>query len=741
VWSFRDIPIKQKLVRAIMLTSTVVLLLTAIVLIIFEFISYRLDLQRSTLIRAQVIGNSSTAALRFDDEEGAREILSALRADRSITAAALYKNGRLFSFHPATLNPSRDLPTFVPERDVRFAKGELVLIEPVLLDNREIGTIYLQASLNPLYSRFKLHGAIVAAVLGVSVLAAYLLSSFLQKIISHPILELAQTARTVSERKDYSVRARKSGADELGALTDAFNDMLTQIHERDLALLESRQRLHLALKGSQTGTWDWDTLSGRLIWDEFMHELFGTKPGQFAGTYDAYLDRVHPEDRDRVHKAAENAMADKREYECEFRIIHPDESAHVMVARGRAFYDEGGSPVRMTGICMDISERKRAEEARRESEERMRSVVDHVVDGIITIDEAGKVESFNPAAEKIFGRTAAETIGQNVKILMPEPYHTEHDGYLQNYMRTGHRKIIGIGREVSGKRKDGTVFPLELAVSEFKLGPRRLFTGIVRDITERKRSEEEIRRLNAELEQRVLVRTAELAAINRELEAFTYSVSHDLRAPLRHIDGFAQILQEELGAQVDPMALHYLRRIRKGTQNMGQLVDDLLNFARIGRQELQRQHIDLNSIVEEVIFDLKPELQKRNLDWRVGRLPWAQCDPGLIKQVFTNLLSNAIKYTSPRETAVIEVQQVDKEGERAIMVRDNGVGFDMRYIDKLFGVFQRLHRPEEFEGTGVGLATVQRIVHRHGGRIWAEAEIDRGAAFYFTLEGIMTGRS
>ena len=226
---------------------------------------------------------------------------------------------------------------------------------------------------------------------------------------------------------------------------------------------------------------------------------------------------------------------------------------------------------------------------------------------------------------------------------------------------------------------------------------------------------------------------ARLAAANRELEAFTYSVSHDLRAPLRHISGFSKILSEEFTESLPPEAQHNVQRIAEGTRRMGELVDDLLNLGRVGRRELSRQVAGLRSIVDDVIESLKPDIGDRQVEWKIGELPFAECDAGLMRQVFQNLLANALKFTRPRAQAVIEIGQEQRDGVPVIFVRDNGVGFSMKYADKLFGVFQRLHRTEDFEGTGVGLATVQRIIQKHGGRIWAEAELDRGAAFYFTL--------
>jgi light-regulated signal transduction histidine kinase (bacteriophytochrome) len=275
---------------------------------------------------------------------------------------------------------------------------------------------------------------------------------------------------------------------------------------------------------------------------------------------------------------------------------------------------------------------------------------------------------------------------------------------------------------------------------EVTAGPVTDKQGIVRggvaafrDITQRKADEQKIRELNNELEERVIQRTAQLEEANKELEAFTYSVSHDLRAPLRHIAGFSKMLAEGAGVSLPPEAQHYLQRIQDGTRRMGTLVDDLLNLARIGRHELRLQVTGLDSIIRDVIADLAPDLEGRKIEWKIGKLPYVEGDPALLKVVFQNLLSNAVKYTRPRADATIEVLVDQLDGEQVVCVRDNGVGFNMKYADKLFGVFQRLHRAEDFEGTGVGLATVHRIVQKHGGRIWAKAELDKGAAFYVSL--------
>lgn len=377
----------------------------------------------------------------------------------------------------------------------------------------------------------------------------------------------------------------------------------------------------------------------------------------------------------------------------------------------------------------DVTQRKQLAERHRENELRFRLLIDAVKDyAIISLDADGLVTTWNTGAERLKGYSSGEIIGQHMSRFYPQAdiARRKPDQELQQAASTGHMEDQGWR-----VRKDGSHFWAEVAITAVHDSAGKLigFLKIAKDITAKRDAEDQIQKLNSELTQRV----EELGTVNRELESFSYSVSHDLRAPLRHVDGFARILKEEYSPTLPEDAIRYLDRILEAATHMGQLIDDLLNLARIGRREMKREGVRIANVVKQAIAELPSEAQERHIEWRIEPLPEMNCDAGLLKLVFTNLLSNAVKFTRKQPIAVIEIGARMTGGVATIFVRDNGVGFDPRYADKLFGVFQRLHRHEDFEGTGVGLATVQRIIRRHGGEIWAESQVNSGTTFSFTL--------
>jgi PAS domain S-box-containing protein len=353
--------------------------------------------------------------------------------------------------------------------------------------------------------------------------------------------------------------------------------------------------------------------------------------------------------------------------------------------------------------------------------------VNHAADAFYLHDAQGTILDVNRQACESLGYSREELIG-----MTPYDFDVGFGRSFHDQMRARLDAGEVIAIDTRHRRKDGSVFPVEVRIRPFWQGERRFSVSLARDITERKRAQEEIHRLNQELEQRVLDRTAQLEATNKELEAFAYSVSHDLRAPLRHIDGFLELLQQRMGGKLDERSQHYMTVISYSARRMGQLIDDLLSFSRMGRNEMSKTPVDLGVLVQEVIREFSPE-KGRSIHWRITTLPTVTGDRAMLRLVLVNLIANALKFTQGRSQTEIEIGCQAGDKETIIFIRDNGVGFDMAYADKLFGVFQRLHRADEFEGTGIGLANVRRIIQRHGGRTWAEGVINQGATFYFSL--------
>ena len=394
------------------------------------------------------------------------------------------------------------------------------------------------------------------------------------------------------------------------------------------------------------------------------------------------------------------------------------------------FLDENEKPYQYISFCSDITKRVKLEE----QQALFVSIVNSSEDAIVTRDLEGSITSWNHGAENLFGYKTAESIGKNISMLVPESRLKEESDIMEK---------VKLGESINHYdtqrlKKDGSLLNISLTISPIKDSSNTIIgaSKIERDITARKLIEAEIKTLNEGLELKVKERTAELESVNKELEAFSYSVSHDLRAPLRAINGYAKMIAEDYSALFDGDGNRLLEVIRTSAKGMGLLIDDLLTFSRLGRKGLNRSVIDMTQLTKAIFIE-SGEINTHNATIIVNELHPVVADPTLIKQVVMNLVLNAIKYSSKADKPHIEVSSVQEDNFIVYSVKDNGVGFDMKYADKLFGVFQRLHSAKEFEGSGVGLALVQRIILKHGGKVGAEGKVNEGAVFYFSLPVIL----
>jgi PAS domain S-box-containing protein len=470
---------------------------------------------------------------------------------------------------------------------------------------------------------------------------------------------------------------------------------------------------------------------------ERVAALYGVSVDALNEDASTALQRLHPDDRwllERIDTSRRTLTPMRAEY----RVRHPTRGDVWVSLNSQPVAEPDGSTV-WQGTLTDITTRKTSQLALAQSEAQFEAVFANLAEGILVFTPDGHMTHSNPAAATMHDLVAPEA---------PDDLR----GFIAQFeLRDERGELIPVRDWPLSRILRGEVLSeVEAQVRHLALGWTKFFSyagslvrdaqgqtrfGIVRvrDITAAKHAEAEIHALNTRLEQRVKERTAELEVAVKELEAFTYSVSHDLRAPLRALDGFSQAILQDFSAQVPETGQRYLKIIRESAQKMGQLIDDLLSFSRVGRQQPKMRAVDHTLLVRNALQQLAPMREGRQVDVRVGALPHAEGDPAMLHQVWINLLSNALKYSRKSEAAVIEVGALHEPGGPVYFVRDNGVGFDMRYAHKLFGVFERLHRADEFEGTGVGLAIVQRIVQRHGGSVRAEAAPGRGATFFFQL--------
>lgn len=502
-------------------------------------------------------------------------------------------------------------------------------------------------------------------------------------------------------------------------------------------IIREQRQLTDILEGTNVGTWEWNVQTGETEFNECWANIVGYTLDELAPiSIQTWEKLAHPDDLIISGELLEKHFkGETPHYECQARMRHKNGSWVWVLDRGRVHsWTEDGKPLMMSGTHQDITELMHNSEALKKSEESFRSVVESSPIGFFVTNDQSILEYANKEMSHIMGYPLEELIGNNLKdALDEESFALVRDRYFRRLQ----------GEEVPNRyeftltRKDGKKRQVELAAVLFEdsSGNKKII-GQILDITERKKAEEEVRRLNEELEQRVIMRTEQLESANSEMEAFTYSVSHDLRAPLRAIDGYARILLEEYSSVLDEEGQRLFHVICKNSQKMSRLIDDLLAFSRLNRTEMRTTTINMQELVDSIYQELTSPEERERINWVIHPLASISGDISLMQQVWSNLISNAIKFSSKVDNPTIEVGCTPREIETTYYIRDNGAGFDMQYAHQLFGVFHRLHNERDFEGTGVGLAIVQRIIQRHGGRVWGKGEVGVGATFYFTLPHI-----
>ncbi len=558
--------------------------------------------------------------------------------------------------------------------------------------------------------------------------------------------EKAVLERTQSELRKAYAEVEQRVTERTADLARANASLQAEIKERhqvEEKLRQGNAQLATAEVVARMGSWQLDLASGRASWSDNMFAIFDVDPAHSEVTQlNSFLETlVHPDDRERMLRSLETALAGGPAYDLEFRTRLHTGVERIIHARAEIERDPAGRPQRLIGIVQDITESKQIEAALRASEERFRRAVVDSPFPILLHAEDGAIIQASQSWYEITGYTREEltTIDDWMRCAYGERRH-----HIKAYID----RLYALDRKVSDgdyaiRVKDGSTRIWDFSSAPLGSLPdgRRLVISMAMDVTERRKAESDIRKLNSELEQRVRERTNQLEGANKELEAFSYSVSHDLRAPLRHISGFMDLLERHMGPQLDDQGRQYIQHVSGAARDMTRLIESLLNFSRMGRAHIQWTDVNMDALVQAAIITLGPAMEGRKIEWEISPLAHVTGDHDLLQLVWANLIGNAIKYTRGRDPAQIAITCNVREaadssggtGEWIFSVRDNGAGFDMAYADKLFGVFQRLHRQDEFEGIGIGLANVLRIITRHGGRVWAEAKVNEGATFHFSL--------
>jgi PAS domain S-box-containing protein len=755
---WRSSSLEGRLIRLILIASTLALMCVMVGVVVYESTSFQPRALAQLRQPAEILKELLQPALDFDAREDVdRYLKKYCESQPNPVIAVVYDaEGRLFASYPPNLTSAPNSPE---PPGYKFSAGELVIWRQLERQSVTLGHLYLREQLPPLYIRLAQYSLMLATLLTSLLIVASTLLIGARRDILRPLAGLVKTTERIAQNNDYTVRSELQQDDEVGHLARTFNRMLDVISASDSRLRESEASLASDLKERKR-------VETKLIESEQRYRaLFENMSAGFV-----LFEVVQNEEGvpvDLVILAANEGFEATTELQQEeftgHRLTHVlpgiekdgadwiGTFGKVALSGEQQQFEQGSEllgyvyaitayqagPKQCAVIFSDITERKRAEELLRRSEAELKAITDHAPAMVALVDRDAKMLYLNRPPE---GMDAADFIGLSI-------FDTAPPGY-EAVIRAAHDKVCAT--------EEPEIFRVEFPVKNSLTAKRQILeahtgpvfvggemVGVVHvaiDVTEQtllneklQTHREQLQQLNQKLETRVALRTAELEASNKELEAFNYSVSHDLRAPLRHVAGFIELLKRQGYANADEKSQHYMDVISASAVQMGNMVDDILTFSRLGRTEMRMTCVSLDELVKAAITILQPEIAGRDIQWNISPLPSVQGEREMLQRVMTNLIGNALKYSRSKPVAVIEIGVQTYVDEHILYIKDNGVGFDMRYIDKLFGVFQRLHRADEFEGTGIGLANVQRIIHRHGGRVWADGKVGEGASFYVSL--------
>jgi PAS domain S-box-containing protein len=750
---FNNLSIKRKLILLLFGITLIAQAIAFSILTIERFSYLKKELLDQSKIQARLISEYCVSPLVFEDVDGLKQLLQKIEVLPFILSVGVYnQDGNLVSFYQKKVE-TEPIPQH-EKHDDGFFKNMLHIREAINYHGIEYGKIHLKVSTEQLRKQISGQIWLFAFVIFGMLIFIYFLANRFQRIISEPILNLAEFSDEISKTADYSLQIQKQSNDEIGTLYENFNNMIQQINKRqeekdkaDEALVQSTKRLIQAQQIAKMGDFTWDVATGEVSWSDGLFDLLKYDKTEKIDYAKVNEDIHYPDDLLEVSVWLNEGIASGEEklVPKEYRLICKDGEVIYVHTKGIIERKEGKS-VKLIATLFDITEKKKAEEALQISELKSRNQA-NFLDAIIenspfamwVSDAKGMLIRANQALRNILNLTDDMIVGK---------YNVLHD---DNMVAQGLMSVVeGVFNDLKSARfimfwtgtKAGNVDlsianELWIDVSMFPITDEvgKLVNVVCQyvDITERKQAELELKKYRDHLEELVKSRTQDLESSNKELEAFAYSVSHDLRAPLRAIDGFTRILLEDYVEKLDEEANRLGSIIQKNSRKMGKLIDDLLAFSRLGRATMHFSEIDMKSLVNDVYLDITSQEERKKINFELADLPKAYGDLNMLRQVWTNLFSNAIKFSAKQKKPVISVTCWQENKKSSYCVLDNGAGFNMKYKDKLFGVFQRLHSEKEFTGTGVGLALVKRIIQRHDGTIWAEGEIDKGAAFYFSL--------